>query len=534
MERAKRNLLRLPLYLLGLLLLGGFGGCQLQGSTPVRPECLYLENPQAPYEEIPPELCSGPNSAIYVNHPGQTYDDLNTDFPFTVYGELYQRAATGGPVLGYVSFPGFPQYRFLTYMGKPYAMSAYADSCETQECRDAWVRKAKTSLSDLEGPLFPYIPYEAFPALTGKDGMVGGTWTFVKQRFATRPAAWLRDPYDYLDRLKASPDPLNGKTYVYTQTYTYTPRPGKAPLLQAPTKAEGFRRAPEHDDKPFFRGVLDYGAVWANLYRMPVYQNISTRYIPEFAENQFYWQNLDYYAFQVGQGTATPPAVFCQPGVGWIFSVYFVPYAPRVLPTDYSLIPQDLLNTIDARILFPDVSYHTHHVILAGRDVIGYRNLQGSPTDNWGLGQQGWYRIGLLREDPRYPVFGNGDYPNRTVRLAVLYRTTNRVDWRPNPAHPYGEDNWHIAWSDTYLGGTRDAPDCRLVGLGFHTYDLATSARLDEFFGLQEMSGVPLYNTFYPFNDRVPALSRLTPNGLSNLTEPGAVSLPDWALPPGW
>ena len=71
-------------------------------------------------------------------------------------------------------------------------------------------------------------------------------------------------------------------------------------------------------------------------------------------------------------------------------------------------------------------------------------------------------------------------------------------------------------------------------------YDLATSARLDDFFGLAETPTPPRwYSPGIPFRT-LPMLTRIgewyvgLPVNVRLKIPAGSLQLPDWALPPGW
>ncbi|MDW8358603.1 hypothetical protein [Thermus sp.] len=174
----------------------------------------------------------------------------------------------------------------------------------------------------------------------------------------------------------------------------------------------------------------------------------------------------------------------------------------------------------------PFVRYQVHLVRLVGRDVVGYARTVSGLMGGWGTEYPQLIHL-RMNPHPDYPVFGRGTPPERTLRVGVLYRVTNLLDWRPHPSHPYGEDEWHLVWSDVRLGSR-----CETLGVGFHTFDREMSARLDEYFGLAAVLYTPLEQQRFPYRP-TPILSRLSREGFFEV-QPGEVKLPEWATPPGW
>ena len=124
------------------------------------------------------------------------------------------------------------------------------------------------------------------------------------------------------------------------------------------------------------------------------------------------------------------------------------------------------------------------------------------------------------------------------MRAAILYRNATRKtgDWRPHPSRAYGKDHWHILECDVRLAGTVDRPDCAVERIGYHMHNLPTSMRLGSLFGHTDVPS-PASDEMAAFYPTRPILGNIgmldgTPSP-EFIVPPGAVKLPDWALPPG-
>lgn len=531
-----------PLLFLGLL--GLLGACNLQGNgtTGATPCANPLFGP-----ETPQGICNSPTA--WVDEILVQGEDLppETDpewllgkAAFFVPKHIVLRTGASGPTLGYLKLPDFPEHRFLVARRVPKAMDTQClgfpyQGCFTREIQYG-VAVFTEGMYELvgNGGLDPFFPY-----VTGKDGTIAGEWEWLTQVRTTRMVRMVQDPVDYANVLKADPNPHNGKTYAFKTRYRVEPRPGKHPkFLPEGTMAEP-RRAPEYDAYPMSQGYYAFARRLANAYRVPEYARQGAVPWPELEAVQHYWDNESYYAFQVGSGIVSPPTPLCLPGLGWVLPFSQGTFIPRKVPLDYDRIPREYFESQDIFVysaaLAPYVPYLTHIVYLVGQDVVDYDVWQTDDRDGLGTYFPITNVLSTATPAPQYPVRGVGNPPGRTLRVGVLYRFTATEGWEPNPSHPYGEDEWHLVWSDVYLGGTKDNPDCRTLDIGFHTFDRATSARLDAHFGLAQV-GRGL-EKIYPFG-LVPMLSRLGTRFFSDtsmtLAQPGEVKLPDWALPPDW
>ncbi|WP_234554052.1 hypothetical protein [Thermus caliditerrae] len=530
-----------PLLLLGLM--GAVGGCNLQGTGGGGAACQHpLFGP-----ETPKWVCSFPEA--WLDTVDAQPEDLPSGTPGELLGEVQGvpgevtlRAGAHGPALGYLKIPGFPEHRFLVTRRVPKIVDGVCVDPPLQGCfAHAFERYGLTypSVGMYQIVGNAGAPTKLFPNLTGKDGQLGGEWEWLVQMRATNMVYWPADPVDYARHLRELPDPDNGKTYAFKTRYRIELRPGKYPKILPEYRVLEPRRVPEHDAYPMTQGYARLARQMANQYRIPEEAAKGYTPWPELDALQHHWDNESYYAFRLGSGVVTPPTPLCQPGVGWAMPFYVGPFVPRKVPVDYDRVPREIweqgnfIQKLGA--LQAYVSYFNHKVFLVDGDVVDYSVGESGFAGGWGTHLP--YIIGFPQRDmpPQYPVHGFGDPPGRTFRTAILYRFTAMTGWEPDPSHPYGEDEWHIVWSDVYLGGTRDNPDCRTLGVGFHTYDRATSAMLDSFFGLAQVGGGLEY--LYPFGP-APILSRLGDflyDG-SSLTRvrPGELRLPSWALPPGW
>ncbi|MDM7323792.1 MAG: hypothetical protein P3W93_002140 [Thermus sp.] len=545
------------LLLLGLL--GSLGGCNTttpsSGSGDKDP-CNYP--PLG--ENTPPVVCHMEKYARKENYwalkildQGSAVPEEPFDLGMTVGGEIWIGPWGTGPYLQFLRIPGFDQ-RFLVGMEAGRSMEEGCGRVPLETCfADEDLAKAPGAYSRKPILLGDPVVSSYIPAITNRFGTMEGELEWVTQ-YAV-PRNWF-DPllgiYSLAERMEQNPDRFTGKAYTFKQSYSFSFGPQGEGRYSIDETLRDLRYAQDLDPYPVSQGgnVLAVNSVWSCKvlekelgWPCPDKGNMDRAW-----RAQFRWTNLDYYAFRYASGHVSPMVPLCAPGVGWYLRGYFTEIQLRNEPFDLDTIRKEVydffikLTRADLRYgtfmaASPYWPYNTHMVYLVGQDIVGYVTGD-SGTIPFGSGSPSSFSIPMKPQYlSRYPVKGwKTEPPGRTLRVAVLYRDTitKPGDWRPSPTHPYGEDNWHLVWSDVYLGGTLANPDCKVKSIGYHIYDLPTSARLDEFFGLED---VPVHSTINPYFT-VPILKRI---GVLNVVEditfalsPGELQLPDWATPPGW
>ncbi len=466
-----------------------------------------------------------------------------------VPGEIWTSPYGLGPALKFLRIPGFEE-RFL--IGTLFS-SPINEGCYKLPCRGSFIERLRDW--DMTNPVYPYnvLPVvfggatvsSHLPAITNRYGTGEAELEWVAQYLVPQDHSILTDPLDYGDRLERAPEPLTGKAFTFSQRYSFTfGSQGEILGYTLEEEARGLRYARELDPYPLSRGSGAYMMQDAQLYRvspgMPrdlELEALAPRY-------QFHWTNLDYYTYRYASGNMTPPIPLCAPGFGWTVRSYGALPFLRANPYDYDAVPQEVWQR-EAQKDYPKIprpywDNTLHLVVLVERDVVDYWIWYSHPRNGYEYTR--WHPVAPRDKAylDRYPTAGKGNPPGTTLRAAILYRNATRKtgDWRPHPSHAYGEDHWHIVWSDVRLAGTVDRPDCAVERIGYHMYDLSTSMRLDSLFGLTDVPS-PANDEMAVFYPTTPVLGNIgmivdstyTPEFL---VPPGAVKLPDWALPPGW
>ncbi|WP_243030134.1 hypothetical protein [Thermus altitudinis] len=491
--------------------------------------------------------------ALKIEAQGGRPPEFHYELGDWVGGQVWLGSSATGAYLQFLRIPGFPQ-RFLVGMG-------VGDSIRTPICTETPFESCFVSYDYRP---FPYdhnprllsaaAVSDFLPAVTDREGRLGGELEWVVQY--TVPRNWvqfLAGLYDLAERLERDPHPLTGKAFTFKQAYTFAFGPQGEGSYSLEERTRDLRYASELDPYPISQGgnkVVAIQVWWCQLVERITGRPCAENGNVERAwRAQFRWTNQAYYAFGYASGHITPPVPLCAPGVGWTVKFYLTVPQLRNEPFDYASLPDGLFAEDIRRAedpyrflieVYPFWAYVTHGVRLVGRDVVGYllyddyHNPIKTPL---------YYTMDAGQNLTNYPLYGWGTPPpGQTVRMAVLYRDTisKPGDWQPHPSHPLGEDNWHIVWSDVHLGGTLANPDCRVEAIGYHMYDLATSAQLDDFFGLAETPTPPRWYSPGTLFRTLPLLTRIgewEPVLLGNVRfkiPAGSFQLPDWALPPGW